>query len=244
MCLVYCTSFAFLVGLVDLIISVAASISTDLCTMRWNNPSLASARLCSDKVDHGVLLHKLKSMGITGDLGNWLLNFLSDRKHFVHMPGGISNDGPVLSGVPQGTVLGPLLFLVLLSDISKDINHSSVVSFADDTRVFRQIIDINDCSLLQNDLDNIYSWASVNNMVFNDSKFQHMSYHHQLQHRSCNHIYLSPSMNIINSNDHTRDLGITMSGDCSFNEHINLRTKQCRQLTGWSLDTAYIQIQR
>ena len=143
----------------------------------------------------------------------------------------------VLSGVPQGTVLGPLLFLVPLSDISKDINHSSVVSFADDTRVFRQIIDINDCSLLQNDLDNIYSWASVNNMVFNDSKFQHMSYHHQLQHRSCNHIYLSPSMNIINSNNHTRDLGITMSGDCSFNESINLRTKQCRQLTGWILRT-------
>ena len=95
-------------------------------------------------------------MGITEDLGNWLLNFLSDRKHFVRMPGGISNDGPVLSGVPQGTVLGPLLFLVLLSDISKDINYSSVVSFADDTRVFRQIIDINDCSLLQNDLDNIF----------------------------------------------------------------------------------------
>ena len=64
-----------------------------------------------------------------------------------------------------------------------------------------------------------------------------MSYHHQLQHRSCNHIYLSPSMNIINSNDHNRDLGITMSGDCSFTEHINLRTKQCRQLTGWILRT-------
>ena len=59
-----------------------------------------------------------------------------------------------------------------------------------------------------------------------------------LQHRSCNHIYLSPSMNTINSNDHTRDLGITMSGDCSFNEHINLRTKQCRQLTGWILRTS------
>ena len=63
-----------------------------------------------------------------------------------------------------------------------------------------------------------------------------MSYHHQLQHRSCNHIYRSPSMNIINSNDHIRDLGITMSGDCSFNEHINMRTKQCRQLTGWSIE--------
>ena len=70
-----------------------------------------------DKVNHGVRLHKLKSMGITGGLGNWLLNFLSGRKHFVCMPGGVRNDCPVLSGVLQGTVLGPLLFLVLLSDI-------------------------------------------------------------------------------------------------------------------------------
>ena len=173
-----------------------------------------------DKVDHGVLLHKLKQLGITGKLGNWLLSSLSNRNHFVRILGGVSSDGSVLSGVPQGTVLEPLLFLVLLSDISSDINHSSVVSFADDTRVYRQINEISDCSLLQN-----------------DSKFQHMSYHHQLQHRSCNHIYLSPSMNIINSNDHIRDLGIIMSGDCSFNEHINMRTKQCRQLTGWILCT-------
>ena len=83
----------------------------------------------------------------------------------------------------------------------------------------------------KNDLENIYTWASVNNIVINDSKFQHMSYHHQLQHRSSNHIYLSPSMKIINSNDHTRDLGITMSEDCSFNEHIKY------QLTGWILHT-------
>ena len=173
-----------------------------------------------DKVDHGVLLHKLKQLGITGKLGNWFLSSLSNRNHFVCILGGVSSDGSVLSGVPQGTVLEPLLFLVLLSDISSDINHSSVVSFADDTRVYRQINEISNCSLLQN-----------------DSKFQHMSYHHQLQHRSCNHIYLSPSMNIINSNDHIMDLGITMSGDCSFNEHINMRTKQCRQLTGWILCT-------
>ena len=64
-----------------------------------------------------------------------------------------------------------------------------------------------------------------------------MSYHHQLQHRSSNHISLSPSMNMTNSSDHTRKLGITMSGDCSFNEHISMRTKQCRQVTGWILHT-------
>ena len=103
-----------------------------------------------DKVDHGDLLHKLNQIGITGKLGNWLLSFFSNKNHFARIPGGVSSDGSVLSGVPQlGTVLGPLLFLVLLSDISSDINHSSVVSFADDTRVHRQINKISDCSLLQ-----------------------------------------------------------------------------------------------
>ena len=63
-----------------------------------------------DKVDHGILLHKLRAVGITGNIGIWLFHFLTDRSHFVQLSGGISEDHPVLSGVPQGTVLSPLLF--------------------------------------------------------------------------------------------------------------------------------------
>ena len=57
-------------------------------------------------------LHKLRALGITGNIGIWLVHFLTDRSHFVRLPGGISEDHTVLSGVPQGTVLGPLLFLI------------------------------------------------------------------------------------------------------------------------------------
>ena len=76
-----------------------------------------------DKVDHGILLHKLKALGITGHLGIWLFNFHTRRSHFVRLPGAISGYSPMLSGVPQGTVLGPLLFLIMLADINKTYQH-------------------------------------------------------------------------------------------------------------------------
>ena len=65
-----------------------------------------------DKVDHGhgILLHKLKDLGITGKLGVYFFYFLSNTSHFVRLLGGVSNDHPVISGVPQGTVLGPRCF--------------------------------------------------------------------------------------------------------------------------------------
>ena len=66
-----------------------------------------------DEVDHSSLLHKLKTLGITVNLGMWFYNFLTNRSHFVRLPGGISADSPGLSGVPQGTVLVPLLFFKL-----------------------------------------------------------------------------------------------------------------------------------
>ena len=86
-----------------------------------------------DKVDHGIVLHKLRDFGITGNLGLWFHQFLSDRTHFGRLPGGVIKDSPVLGGVLQGTVLGPLLFIIMISDINKDILSSKIISFSDDT---------------------------------------------------------------------------------------------------------------
>ena len=102
-----------------------------------------------DKVDHGILLHKLKDLGITGKLGVWFFHFLSNRSHFVRLLGGVSNDHPVISGVLQGTVPGPLLFLITISDINKDISSSKLISFADDTRIYSKIADVLNCDNLQ-----------------------------------------------------------------------------------------------
>ena len=126
-----------------------------------------------DKDDHGVL-HILNTLGITGRLGVWLYHFLTDRTHFVRLHGGVSLDSPVLSGVPQGTVLGPLLFIILMVYINRGISSSSIVSFAHDTRLYHGVSSVDDCTILQNDLNSVYDWASCNNMSFNAPKFQYI----------------------------------------------------------------------
>ena len=91
-----------------------------------------------------------------------------------------------MSGVPQGTVLGPLLFLIMISDINKVTTASKVISFADNTRVFSNIAHVDDCDNLQSDLNTIHNWALQNNMFFNSQKFDYISYSSSLSSNSYN----------------------------------------------------------
>ena len=135
-----------------------------------------------DKVDHGVLLHKIKMLGITGKLSVWLYHFLTGRSQFVRLQGGVNFNSPVISGVPQGTVLSPLLFIILMCDINSGITYSSMASFADDTRLYYGISNVDDCAILQNDLNSVYEWASDNNNTFfNAQNFQYICFNQYLQ---------------------------------------------------------------
>ena len=91
----------------------------------------------------------------------------------MRLQGWVSFDS-VISGVPQSTVLGPLLFIIRVCDINSGITSSSMVSFADDTRLYYGISNVDDCDILQNDLNSIYEWASDNNMLFNAQRFQYI----------------------------------------------------------------------
>ena len=102
----------------------------------------------------------------------------------------------MISGVPQGTVLGPLLFIILMCDINSGITASSMVSFADDTRLYYGISNVDDCAILQNDLNSFYDWASDNNMFFNAQKFQYICFNpHSHTSLSCN-VYTSSSLDM------------------------------------------------
>ena len=188
-----------------------------------------------DKVDHGILLHKLRSYGIHGQLGKWLHSFLSQRKQRVSVHGEPSEPSTVQSGVPQGSVLGPLLFLIHVGDIDKNLKHSEATSFADDTRIRKKTRNENETTQLQQDLDRIISWASENNMALNRDKFELLRYGNNmdLKERTA---YLVSS-HTIQDKDHVKDLGVHMSSDASFTYHYNIITNAARQMSGWVLRT-------
>ena len=107
----------------------------------------------------------------------------------------------------------------MISDINKGTTSSKLVSFADDTRVYSNIAEADDCDNLQYDLNSIYNWAVHNNMFFNSEKFHYISFSSSLSFNSYN-VYANPNMEIINPSDNVLDLGIFMSSNCSFEFHI------------------------
>ena len=112
----------------------------------------------------------------------------------------------------------------MISDINNEIISSKVISFADDTRV-------DDCDNLQSDLKTIYNWTLYNNMFFNSQKFHYVSYSSSLSSNGTN-VYVNPVLQIINPTSNVLDLGIFMSGDCSFEFHIKKWCKKCTNLSG------------
>ena len=189
-----------------------------------------------DKVDHTILLKKLSLIGIRGKMLTWIKSFLTSRTQRVMVNGVLSDPAPVLSGVPQGSVLGPLLFLVLIGDIDSEILSSFVSSFADDTRLFRGITGVRDASSLQTDLEKVYQWAEDNNMLYNNKKFEALRYGPD-QVLKTTTSYTAPDGSIIPEKDHVRDLGVQMSADGSFQQHINTMCLSARNMCAWILRT-------
>ena len=192
-----------------------------------------------DKVEHGVLLHKLREFGISGQVGCWIAAFLdsSSRQQAVVVDGRVSELCPVVSGVPQGTVLGPVLFLVHIAGIADSLSSgTSASSFADDTRVVRGIKSANDCEMLQADLSKIYSWAEHVNMHFNADKFECLRFWAKPGDAPDQH-YLAPDGAEIEVKSHLRDLGVQISSDLTFKVHVNKTVCAASRLAGWGLRT-------
>ena len=188
------------------------------------------------KIDFDIVLQKLSNIGIGGALHWWISSFLNNRSQKVIVDGVKSKSVPVISGVPQGSVLGPLLFLIHISDIDLEINHTLVTSFADDTRAVSKIKTMRDLSNLQSDIYQIYEWTNNNNMQLNDTKLVALRYGNDDSIKITTS-YITPSGAIIAEKDQVKDLGVMMSNDASFNSHIDLITESAKNLSSWILRT-------
>ena len=172
-----------------------------------------------DRVWHKGLLFKLKQAGINATLLQWLSNYLSDRQQRVLIPGGNSSWLPVEAGVPQGSILGPLLFLIYINDIVVDIN-STVQLFADDTSLYLIVDNPAEAArCINSDLERMHQWAERWLVKFNAKKSEAI-----LISRKTNrliHPRLLMNNEPINEVSYHKHFGIFLSSDGTWHEHIN-----------------------
>ena len=182
-----------------------------------------------DKVSHNLLLHKLLNMGITGPVHTWISAFLSNRKQRVVVNGETSQEAEVLSGVPQGSVLGPVLFLCYINDLP-DCVRSQVRLFADDSLLYRAINSQQDIHKLQQDLNSLQLWAEKWKMHFNPQKCYVMRISrsrspHIHPYTLCNHILEENQTNLY--------LGVLLSNDLKWSPHIAAMCKKANSTLGF-----------
>ena len=164
---------------------------------------------------HHRLLGKLRHCGINGRALEWITDFLSGRTQRITVDGTYSRWSPVHSGVPQGTVLGPLLFLIYINNLPDSVS-STVRLFADDCLVYREVGSIDDQLALQRDLDFLENWAHIWGMKFNPSKCTILTISRSLP----LHKFYSLCGAILQQVSEAKYLGVIISEDLHWSKHI------------------------
>jgi ribonuclease P/MRP protein subunit RPP40 len=184
---------------------------------KGNNVDLVYLDFCKafDKVPHCRLGKKLEAHGIKGEVKTWIVNWLSNRRQRVCVDGELSDWEKVSSGVPQGSVLGPVLFLIYINDLDEGV-ISEIGKFADDSKLGKSISSSADIRLLEDDLSKLEDWSVKWQMLFNVDKCSIM----HLGKSNANHLYKIGN-NMLKYSDKERDLGVIVDKTLKFSEQVN-----------------------
>jgi len=172
-----------------------------------------------DTVPHYCLINSMKSLGFNPTLVRWIANYLHGRKHRVIINNTTSEWKHLARGVPQGSVLGPILFNIFISGIQNTVKYSSILMYADDIKVFRVVENISDAALLQNDLDNVSAWLGDNYMKVSASKSAVVTYNGRNRDNIL-YVYRCNSI-VIDRKENIKDLGVVFDADFSFRTHVD-----------------------
>lgn len=179
-----------------------------------------------DKVPHQRLLAKLEMVGINTETTQWIRSFLDQRTQEVVVGGERSSIGKVTSGVPQGSVLGPLLFLIYINDLPNKLK-SNVCLFADDTMLYRNIKTEKDCEILNEDLKSLEHWEQNWLMEFNVSKCHILSITNKRKPISYTYELHNQTLERVDS---AKYLGVELTGNMKWGKHIANITSRANKI--------------
>jgi hypothetical protein len=181
-----------------------------------------------DSVSHPHLLTKLTTFGICGPLLDWFHSYLTGRTQVTMINGSKSQSIPVRSGVPQGSILGPLLFLLFINDMVMEIGPGTHAAlYADDAKVYRKIDNIGDCASLQDDLEALVRWSDIWKLRFNADKCKVVRFSRKINPtRFAYNIEGTPLERVTS----IKDLGLTVQDNLMWDQHIRSMVSKANQV--------------
>lgn len=184
-------------------------------------------RKAFDTVPHARLIKKLKHYKVDQNITQWIIDFLHNRKQRVVVNGTASSDKPVTSGIPQGSVLGPLLFLIFINDLP-DCVSSMCYIFADDTKITKTVKNEEDRNILQKDLEALLRWSERWQLGFNADKCSVL----HLGKKNAHFSYHVDTNKTLMKAENEKDLGVIMDKDLKFKAQIENNIAKANQILG------------
>lgn len=181
-----------------------------------------------DKLNHSIAIAKLHRLGVSGNLLHWFRSYLSGRQLMVSIGDCISDTYPASSGIPQGSHLGPLIFLLYFNDVNLVLEVPRL-AYADDLKIFLRVQSINDCQFLQQQLEVFANWCRINRMVVNPGKCSVITFSRKKESIAFNY---QLSGTTIERTTHVKDLGVILDSQLTYKHHISYTVDKASRALG------------
>lgn len=213
------------------LISITETIRQTLDNNKFGCGVFIDLKKAFDTVNHKILLSKLNHYGIREEALSWFESYLTNRSQYVHLNGLNSDNRNIICGVPQGSVLGPILFLLYINDLPNISSKLKFYLFADDTNIYLESNDLRTLEKTMNkELLKLYEWLCINRLSLNISKTNFVIFHPNI--KPINSVTILINNKAINEEQYVKYLGILIDSQLTFKFHIDELNKKISRAIG------------